>query len=175
MTRQAARLSLQFCVSFPRERELLPRCCHPMSPESRRRLPRFAAWRTVSAVPYGSRLPCPRGQRRRGTSPVWMKHPCLQMMTPITRSAGEDTRIASLRETQPGPGQLLRRQGGGSQGHSGQRATLRSNAGWPLRYAPYAGTHWLRSPGAGMPPEFCQRFLHKYGLAQVGLSLCYQH
>lgn len=104
MTRQAARLSLQFCVSFPRERELLPRCCHPMSLESRRRLPRFAAWPTVSAVPYGSCLLCPRGQRRRGTSPVRMKHPCLQMMTPITRSAGEDNRIASLRETQPGPG-----------------------------------------------------------------------
>ena len=104
MTRQAARLSLRYCVSFPRQRELLPRCCHPMSLESRRRLPKFVAWRTVSAVPYGSRLPCPRGQRRRGTSPVWMKHPCLQMMTPITRSAGEDNRIASLRETGPGPG-----------------------------------------------------------------------
>jgi hypothetical protein len=114
MTRQAARLSLRYCVSFPRKRELLPRCCHPMSLESRRRLPKFAAWRTVSAVPYGSRLPCPRGQRRRGTSPVRMKHPCLQMMTPITRRAGEDNRIASLQETEPGPGLMLRRQGGGS-------------------------------------------------------------
>lgn len=152
MTRQAARLSLQFCVSFPRQRELLPRCCHPMSLESRRRLPRFAAWPTVSAVPYGSCLLCPRGQRRRGTSPVRMKHPCLQMMTPITRSAGEDTRIASLRETQPGPGQLLRRQGGGSQGHSGQRATLRSNAGWPLRYAPS-----LERTGYAPPERECPR------------------
>lgn len=174
MTRQAARLSLRYCVSFPRERELLPRCCYPMSLESRRRLPRFAAWRTVSAVPYGSRLPCPRGQRRRGTSPVWMKHPCLQMMTPITRSAGEDSRIASLRETQPGPGHMLRRQGGGSHGHSGQRATLRSNAGWPLRYAPSLERTGCAPPGP-IAPEFCQRFLHKYGLAQVGLSLCYQH
>jgi hypothetical protein len=73
-----------------------------------------------------------------------------------------------------GPGQLLRRQGGGSQGHSGQRATLRSNAGWPLRYAPLERTGYA-PPGAALPPEFCQRFLHKYGLAQVGLSLCYQH
>jgi hypothetical protein len=24
-------------------------------------------------------------------------------------------------------------------------------------------------------PEFCQRLLHEYGLAQVGLSLCYHH
>lgn len=174
MTRQAARLSRRYCVSFPRERELLPRCCHPISLESRRRLPRVAAWRTVSAVPYGSRLPCPRGQGRRGTSPVWMKHPCFQMMTPITRSAGEDNRIASLRETQPGPGHLLRRQGGGSQGHSGQRATLRSNAGWPLRDA-HRWNALATLPRGRLPPEFCQRFLHKYGLAQVGLSLCYQH
>lgn len=152
MTRQAAGLSLRYCVSFPHQRELLPRCCHPMSLESRRRLPRVAAWRTVSAVPYGSRLPCPRGQRRRGTSPVRMKHPCLQMMTPITRSAGEDNRIASLRETQPGPGHLLRRQGGGSQGHSGQRATLRSNAGWPLRDAPS-----LERPGYAPPERHCPR------------------
>lgn len=151
MTRQAAGLSLRYCVSFPRERELLPRCCHPMSLESRRRLPRFAAWRTVSAVPYGSRLPCLRGQRRRGTSPVWMKHPYLQMMTPITRSAGEDNRIASLRETQAGARSMLRRQGGGSHGHSGQRATLRSNAGWPLRYAP------LERTGYAPPERHCPR------------------
>jgi len=114
MTRQAITLSLRCCVSFPLRRELLPRCCYPMSLQSRRRLRRFAVSRTVSAEPYGSRLPCPRGQRRRGTSPVWMKHPCLQMMTPITRRAGEDSRIASLQETQRGPGLMLRRQGGGS-------------------------------------------------------------
>ena len=107
---------------------------------------------SLSAVPYRRNLLCPRGQRRRGTSPVWMKHPFLQMMTPITRSAGEDTRITSLRETQPGPGQLLRRQGGGSQGHSGQRATLRSNAGRPLRDAPS-----LERPGYAPPERECPR------------------
>lgn len=151
MTRHAAGLSLRYCVSFPPERELLPRCCHPMSLRSRRRLHRCAALPTVSAEPYGSGLPCPPGQRRRGTSPVWMKHPCLQMMTPITRSAGEDSRIASLRETQPGPGHLLRRQGGGSQGHSGQRATLRSNAGWPLRCRPLLERTGYIPPGPECP------------------------
>ena len=114
VSEQYIALSLRFCVSFPPKRELLPRCCHPMDLSSRRRLNRFAAFRTLSDLPYRSCLLGPEGPRRRGTSPVWKKHRCLQMMTPRTRIAGEDTRIASLRKTRPGPDLMLRRRGGDS-------------------------------------------------------------
>src|SRR5712691_9630486 len=114
VSEQHIALSLRFCVSFPPKRELLPRCCHPMDLSSRRRLNRFAAFRTLSDLPYRSCLLSPEGPRRRGTSPVWKKHRCLQMMTPRTRIAGEGSRIASLRKTRPGPDLMLRRRGGDS-------------------------------------------------------------
>lgn len=114
MTEPVIAFSLWYCVSFPHPRELLPRGCYPISLKSRRRLPRIAASGTLSVVPYRSRLLCPQGQRRRGTSPVWMKPRYLQMMTPRTRSAGKGIRIAALQETERGLDPMLRHKGGGS-------------------------------------------------------------
>ena len=65
-------------------------------------------------MPYGSRLPCSVEQGRRGTSPVWMKYRCFQMMTPGTRIAREGSRIEPLRETERGLSLMLRTRGGGS-------------------------------------------------------------
>jgi hypothetical protein len=48
---------------------------------------------SLSAVPYRRSLPCPRGQRRRGTSPVWMFCRYLQVTARITRIVREDNRI----------------------------------------------------------------------------------
>ena len=127
---------------------------------------------SLSAVPYRRSLPCPRGQRRRGTSPVWMFCHYLQVTARLTRIVREDHRIRTPRESQPRLRSLLRRQGGSSQ-ESFRPKRSPSKQRWPASsLLPIAGTHWLRSPGAGLPPGFCQRFLHKYGLAQVGLSLC---
>jgi hypothetical protein len=130
---------------------------------------------SLSAVPYKRSLLCPRGQRRRGTSPVWMFRHYLQVTARITRIVREDNRIQTPRESQPKPRSLLRRQGGSSQ-ESFRPKRSPSEQRWPASSRrSIAGTPWLRSPGAELHPEFCQRFLHKYGLAQVGLSLCYSH
>ena len=107
---------------------------------------------SLSAVPYRRSLPCPRGQRRRGTSPVWMFCHCLQVTARITRIVREDNRIQTPRESQPRLRNLLRRQGGSSQDHSGQNAPPRSNAGWPLRYAPL-----LERTGYAPPERECPR------------------
>src|SRR2546425_11779418 len=62
VSEQYIALSLRFCVSFPPKRELLPRCCHPMDLSSRRRLNRFAAFRTLSACLIGPVYSVPRDQ-----------------------------------------------------------------------------------------------------------------
>jgi hypothetical protein len=130
---------------------------------------------SLSAVPYRRNLLCPRGQRRRGTSPVWMFRRYLQVTARITRIVREDNRIRTPRESQPKLRSLLRRQGGSSQESFRPKRSPSEQRWLASSLRPIAGTHWLRSPGAGLPPGFCQRFLHKYGLAQVGLSLCYSH
>jgi hypothetical protein len=107
---------------------------------------------SLSAVPYRRNLLCPRGQRRRGTSPVWMFRRYHQVTARITRIVREDTRIRTPRESQPRLRNLLRRQGGSSQDHSGQNAPPRSNAGWPLRYAPL-----LERTGYAPPERECPR------------------
>jgi hypothetical protein len=55
---------------------------------------------SLSAVPYRRSLLCPQGQRRRGTSPVWMFRRYLQVTARITRIVREDNRIQTPRESQ---------------------------------------------------------------------------
>ena len=95
---------------------------------------------SLSAVPYRRSLPCPRGQRRRGTSPVWMFCRYLQVTARITRIVREDNRIQTPRESQPKLRNLLRRQGGSSQ-ESFRPKRSPSEQRWPASS--------LRSPGAG--------------------------
>jgi len=113
---------------------------------------------SLSAVPYRRNLLCPRGQRRRGTSPVWMSCRYLQVTARITRIVREDTRIRTPRESQPKLRNLLRRQGGSSQDHSGQNAPPRSNAGWPLRYAPLLERTGYAPPELDCPRSFANVF-----------------
>ena len=53
--------------------------------------------------------------------------------------------------------------------------TLRSNAGWPLRDAHRWNALATLPREPECPRSFANVFCNKYGLAQVGLSLCYQH
>ena len=112
----------------------------------------------LSAVPYRRNLPCPRGQGRRGTSPVRMFRRCLQVTARITRIVGEDTRIPTPRESQRNLRNLLRRQGGSSQDHSGQNAPHRSNAGRPLRYSPLPERTGYVPPERDCPQGFANVF-----------------
>ena len=107
---------------------------------------------SLSAVPYRRSFPYPPGQGRRGTSPVWMFRHCLQVTARITRIVREDNRIQTPRESQWRLRNLLRHPGGSSQDHSGQNAPPRSNAGWPLRYAPL-----LERTGYVPPEPKCPR------------------
>ena len=113
---------------------------------------------SLSAVPYRRGLPCPRGQGRRGTSQVWMFRRYLQVTARITRIVREDNRIRTPRESQPKLRNLLRRQGGSSQDHSGQNAPPRSNAGRPLRYAPLLERTGYAPLEPGCPQGFANVF-----------------
>ena len=77
-----------------------------------------------------------------------MKHPYLQMATPSTRIAGEGKPYRVSPEDRAGNSiSMLRTKGRRLARHPGQRATLRSNIDWPLRYA-----RFLRRTGY-VPPE----------------------
>jgi len=127
---------------------------------------------SLSAVPYRRNLLCPRGQETTwdftGLDVLPLSpsdsahHPNSQGGYPYPNSP----RISAEAEKPASPsGRKLAGSFRPKRSPSEQR--------WPASsLRPIAGAHWLRSPGAELPPEFCQRFLHKYGLAQVGLSLC---
>ncbi len=113
---------------------------------------------SLSAVPYGWSLPCPQGQRRRGTSPVWMFRHSLPVTARITRIVREDNRIQTPRESHWKLRNLLRRRGGSSQDHSGQNAPPLSNAGRPLRYAPLLERTGYAPPEPDCPRSFANVF-----------------
>ena len=113
---------------------------------------------SLSAVPYRRSLPCPRGQRRRGTSPVWMFRRYLQVTARITRIVREDNRIRTPRESQRKLRSLLRRQGGSSQ-ESFRPKRSPSEQRWSASsLRPIAGTHWLRSPRSRNAPRVLPTF-----------------
>src|SRR5436853_484233 len=104
-----------------------------------------------------------------------MNRRCLRMTAPRTKVAGERKPYTLSPETERGLDPMLRPQGGSSHVASADtppcEVTLTG-----LSVTSITGTHWLHPHRVSAKrSRFCQRFLHKYGLAQVGLGLCYQH
>src|SRR6266568_2547912 len=75
--------------------------------------------------------------------------------------------MASLRETEPGGSISCFAHRVEARTRFGRHAALRSNVGWPLRYAHY--WYALAHPQKSLYRTlwFCQHLRHKYGLAQV--------
>ena len=104
-----------------------------------------------------------------------MTRRCLHMTAPRTKVAGENTRILTLQGPSRGLDPMLRPQGGGSHVPSADTPPCKVTLAG-LSVTSITGTHWLHPQGASRKrPWFCQRFLHKYGLAQVGLGRCNRH